>query len=63
MAASILARKSLQALRARQLAVSGQELQSSHLYGLRTSTHSFSTKKDDEEREQLTKEISKDWSS
>ncbi|TKY71674.1 NADH dehydrogenase of ubiquinone iron-sulfur protein 8-B [Spatholobus suberectus] len=61
--AAILARKSLLALRARQLAVSGQGLHSSQYYGLRLSAHSYSTKKEDEEREQLAKEISKDWSS
>ncbi|KAK3411973.1 hypothetical protein EUGRSUZ_I00724 [Eucalyptus grandis] len=63
MAASILARKSLQALRARQLVVSGQALQNFHPYGLRANPCSYSSKKDDEEREQLAKEISKDWSS
>ncbi|KAL5151221.1 NADH dehydrogenase [ubiquinone] iron-sulfur protein 8, mitochondrial [Glycine soja] len=61
--AAILARKSLLALRARQLAVSGQGLHSSQYYGLRLSAHSFSTKREDEEREQLAKDISKDWSS
>ncbi|KAJ0077579.1 hypothetical protein Patl1_36404 [Pistacia atlantica] len=64
--ASILARKSLSALRARHLAVSGQALQGLQHYGLRFSAHPYSyhpTKKDDEEREQLAKEISKDWSS
>ncbi|WVY93186.1 hypothetical protein V8G54_032274, partial [Vigna mungo] len=61
--AAILARKSLLALRARQLAVSGQGLHSSQSYGLRLSAHSFSTKLEDEQREQLAKEISKDWSS
>ncbi|KAF7851075.1 hypothetical protein BT93_L4638 [Corymbia citriodora subsp. variegata] len=63
MAASILARKSLQALRARQLVVSGQALQNFHPYGLRANPCSYSSKKDDEEREQLAREISKDWSS
>ncbi|KAL6270101.1 hypothetical protein ACE6H2_027012 [Prunus campanulata] len=61
--AAILARKSLQALRARQLAVPGQALQGSYYYGPRSSSHYFSTIKEDEEREQLAKEISKDWSS
>ncbi|XP_059434044.1 NADH dehydrogenase [ubiquinone] iron-sulfur protein 8-B, mitochondrial-like [Corylus avellana] len=61
--AAILARKSLQALRARQLAVSGQTLQGSHRYGLQLSAHPYSTKKEDEDREKLAKEISKDWSS
>ncbi|KAH7575091.1 hypothetical protein JRO89_XS02G0046100 [Xanthoceras sorbifolium] len=64
--ASILARKSLSALHARHLAVSGQALQGSHHYGMRFSAHPFSyhpTKRDEEEREQLAKEISKDWSS
>lgn len=65
--ASILARKSLSALRARHLAVSGQALQGSQQYGLRFNAHPYSSyfpsKKDDEEKEQLLKEISKDWSS
>ncbi|CAN6544083.1 unnamed protein product [Malus baccata var. baccata] len=61
--AAILARKSLQALRARQLVVPGQALQGSSYYGLRSSSQHFSTIKEDEEREQLAKEISKDWSS
>ncbi|KAM1030704.1 hypothetical protein ACFX13_035283 [Malus domestica] len=60
--AAILARKSLQALRARQLVVPGQALQSSSYYGLQSSSQHFSTIKEDEEREQLAKEISKDWS-
>ncbi|XWS67917.1 hypothetical protein CRYUN_Cryun04dG0046100 [Craigia yunnanensis] len=61
--AAIFARNSLNALRDRHLAVSRQVLQGSQHYGLRLSAHSYSTKKDDEEREQLAKEISKDWSS
>uniref|UniRef100_A0A2N9FJE3 4Fe-4S ferredoxin-type domain-containing protein n=1 Tax=Fagus sylvatica TaxID=28930 RepID=A0A2N9FJE3_FAGSY len=60
--AAILARKSLNALRARQFAVPAQALQGSHNYGLRFSAHPFSTKNEDEEREQLSKEMSKDWS-
>ncbi|RDY02925.1 NADH dehydrogenase [ubiquinone] iron-sulfur protein 8-B, mitochondrial, partial [Mucuna pruriens] len=43
--AAILARKSLFALRARQLAVSGQGLHSSQYHGLRLSAHSYSTKR------------------
>ncbi|KAL9321231.1 hypothetical protein ACSQ67_013070 [Phaseolus vulgaris] len=42
--AANLARKSLLALRARQLAVSGQGLHNSQSYGLRLSAHSYSTK-------------------
>ncbi|XP_057788398.1 NADH dehydrogenase [ubiquinone] iron-sulfur protein 8, mitochondrial isoform X1 [Salvia miltiorrhiza] len=67
--ASILARKSLSALRARQLALAGQALQGSArigtIYPERTfaTKHSFSNDKDDEEREKLVREISKDWSS
>ncbi|KAK7251645.1 hypothetical protein RIF29_35019 [Crotalaria pallida] len=61
--AAFLARKSLQALRTRQLAVAGQGLHNSQNYALRLNAHSFSTKLEDEEREQLAKEISKDWSS
>ncbi|KAF5448817.1 hypothetical protein F2P56_029316, partial [Juglans regia] len=61
--AAFLARKSLQALRARQLAVPGQALLGLHNYGMRFSAHPYSTIKEDEEREQLAKEISKDWSS
>ncbi|XWS54913.1 hypothetical protein CRYUN_Cryun10bG0130200 [Craigia yunnanensis] len=61
--AAIFARNSLNTLRARHLAVLGQVLPGSQHYGLRLSAHSFSTKRDDEEREQLAKEISKDWSS
>ncbi|CAL0331070.1 unnamed protein product [Lupinus luteus] len=60
--AAFLARKSLLALRARHLAVSGQGLHNSQNYALRLNAHSFSTKLEDEEREQLAKEISKDWS-
>uniref|UniRef100_A0A822Z803 NADH dehydrogenase [ubiquinone] iron-sulfur protein 8, mitochondrial n=1 Tax=Nelumbo nucifera TaxID=4432 RepID=A0A822Z803_NELNU len=61
--AAMLARKSLAALRARQLAGVGQVLQASHQHGQRVTSYPFSTKKEDEEREQLAKEISKDWSS
>ncbi|XP_057965716.1 NADH dehydrogenase [ubiquinone] iron-sulfur protein 8-A, mitochondrial isoform X1 [Malania oleifera] len=61
--AAILARKSLLAFRARQLAVGGQALQGSNHYGLQFGAHSYSTDKDDEEREKLAKEISKDWNS
>ncbi|KAG9132793.1 hypothetical protein Leryth_014054 [Lithospermum erythrorhizon] len=56
--ASLLARKSLTALlRSRHLAAQG--------YGVRTfaTKHSFSTDKDDEEREKLAREVSKDWNS
>uniref|UniRef100_A0A803PCX0 4Fe-4S ferredoxin-type domain-containing protein n=1 Tax=Cannabis sativa TaxID=3483 RepID=A0A803PCX0_CANSA len=60
--AAILARKSLLALRARQLAVPAQVLQGSHHFGLQC-TQSYSTNKDDVERDQLTKEMSNDWSS
>ncbi|PRQ19879.1 NADH dehydrogenase [ubiquinone] iron-sulfur protein 8-B, mitochondrial-like [Rosa rugosa] len=62
--AAFLARKSLHALRARQLqlAVPGKALQGSHFYGMRSSSHCYSTKLEDEEREQLAKEMSKDWS-
>ncbi|KAH1251817.1 NADH dehydrogenase [ubiquinone] iron-sulfur protein 8-B, mitochondrial [Glycine max] len=45
------------------LAVSGQGLHNFQNYGLPLSAQSYSTKKEDEEREQLAKEISKDWSS
>ncbi|KAJ8767173.1 hypothetical protein K2173_013570 [Erythroxylum novogranatense] len=58
--AAILARKSLSALLARQLAVSGQGSQN---YALRSAARLYSSNKDDEEREQLAKEVSKDWSS
>ncbi|KAL2504861.1 NADH dehydrogenase [ubiquinone] iron-sulfur protein 8-A [Abeliophyllum distichum] len=66
--ASTLARKSISALRSRQLALAGQALQGNHyrtIYGERSfaTKHSFSTDKDDEEREKLAKEISKDWNS
>ncbi|XP_042982136.1 NADH dehydrogenase [ubiquinone] iron-sulfur protein 8-A, mitochondrial [Carya illinoinensis] len=61
--AAILARKSLQALRARQLAVPGQALLGLHNYRMRFSSHPYSTRKEDEEREELAKEMSKDWSS
>ncbi|XP_065856462.1 NADH dehydrogenase [ubiquinone] iron-sulfur protein 8-A, mitochondrial [Euphorbia lathyris] len=60
--AAIVARKSLSALRARQLAVSRQVLQASDQHVMRPSAHSYSTKLEDEEREQLSKEMSKDWS-
>ncbi|PIA59137.1 hypothetical protein AQUCO_00400178v1 [Aquilegia coerulea] len=62
MAAALLARKSLLALRTRQL-TAGHALQGSYQYGLRINSHPFSTIKEDEDREQLAKEISKDWSS
>ncbi|XP_043714175.1 NADH-ubiquinone oxidoreductase subunit 8 [Telopea speciosissima] len=61
--ASMLARKSLQALRAQPLAGAGHILQGSNYYGLRISSHPMSTLKEDEERETLAKEMSKDWSS
>ncbi|TYG39630.1 hypothetical protein ES288_D12G031000v1 [Gossypium darwinii] len=51
--AAIFARSSLNAFRARHLAVSGQALQGLQNYGLQHSSHSYSTKK------QLAKEISK----
>ncbi|VVA91564.1 unnamed protein product [Arabis nemorensis] len=60
--ASLLARRSFDALRARHLVFSGQALQGSHLCGLQSRAISYGTKKDDEEAEQLSKEISKDWS-
>ncbi|KAJ8450887.1 hypothetical protein Cgig2_032512 [Carnegiea gigantea] len=58
--AAILAQRSLLALRARQL-----PLQGASQYWARSfaTKHSFSTPKDDEEREKLAREISKDWSS
>ncbi|CAH1444866.1 unnamed protein product [Lactuca virosa] len=67
--AAILARKSISALRYRQLTVAGQVLQgpntSETVSGARlfATKHSFSTDKDDEEREKLARDISKDWSS
>nr|GMC63003.1 NADH dehydrogenase [ubiquinone] iron-sulfur protein 8, mitochondrial [Ipomoea batatas]GMC65724.1 NADH dehydrogenase [ubiquinone] iron-sulfur protein 8, mitochondrial [Ipomoea batatas]GMD68467.1 NADH dehydrogenase [ubiquinone] iron-sulfur protein 8, mitochondrial [Ipomoea batatas] len=67
--AFLLARKSMSALRSRQLVLAGQALQGSNHYGTMYGTrsfatkHSFSTDKDDEEREQLAKELSKDWNS
>ncbi|KAL0454174.1 UNVERIFIED_CONTAM: NADH dehydrogenase [ubiquinone] iron-sulfur protein 8, mitochondrial [Sesamum latifolium] len=67
--ASILARKSVAVLRARHLALAGQGLQRPSCIGAIcgersfATKHSFSTDKDDEEREQLAKEISKDWNS
>ncbi|XVF45277.1 hypothetical protein PTKIN_Ptkin02bG0192700 [Pterospermum kingtungense] len=45
------------------MVVSGRVLQGSQHYGLRLSAHSYGTSKDDEEKEQLVYEISKDWSS
>ncbi|KAM7251168.1 hypothetical protein ACFE04_023051 [Oxalis oulophora] len=60
--ASMLARKSLSAHRSRILAISAPRLLGQQLgYGVRYN--SFSSKKDDVEREQLAREISKDWSS
>ncbi|KAG6762835.1 hypothetical protein POTOM_033360 [Populus tomentosa] len=61
--AAILARKSLSALRARQLAVPRQALHGSNQYVRRSSAHLYSTKIEDEDRNELAKEISKDWSS
>ncbi|XP_028062864.1 NADH dehydrogenase [ubiquinone] iron-sulfur protein 8, mitochondrial-like [Camellia sinensis] len=67
--AAILARKSLFALRSRHLALARQTLHNPNHYGMALATCSFATKqsfstdKDDEEREKLAKEISKDWSS
>ncbi|KAL0376149.1 UNVERIFIED_CONTAM: NADH dehydrogenase [ubiquinone] iron-sulfur protein 8, mitochondrial [Sesamum calycinum] len=67
--ASILARKSVAVLRARHLALAGQGLQRPSCIGAIcgersfATKHSFSTDKDDEEREKLAKEISKDWNS
>ncbi|KAL0348411.1 UNVERIFIED_CONTAM: NADH dehydrogenase [ubiquinone] iron-sulfur protein 8, mitochondrial [Sesamum angustifolium] len=67
--ASILARKSVAVLRARHLALVGQGLQRPSCIGAIcgersfATKHSFSTDKDDEEREKLAKEISKDWNS
>ncbi|XP_004503358.1 uncharacterized protein [Cicer arietinum] len=65
--AAFLARKSLLALRSRQLAVAGQGLHSPQNYGMRLSAHLYSTKlvaptAEEEEREKLAKEVSKDWS-
>ncbi|XP_010430867.1 PREDICTED: zinc finger BED domain-containing protein RICESLEEPER 2-like [Camelina sativa] len=60
--ASLLARKSFNALRARHLAFSGQALQGSHLCLLQSRAISYGSNKDDREAEQLAKEISKDWS-
>ncbi|KAK1358676.1 NADH dehydrogenase [ubiquinone] iron-sulfur protein 8, mitochondrial [Heracleum sosnowskyi] len=68
MAAALLARRSLSALRSRQLVAAGQTLQGANGYEFRHGTCSFSTKqsfstdKDDEEREKLSREIAKDWS-
>ncbi|KAF9609842.1 hypothetical protein IFM89_018784 [Coptis chinensis] len=63
--AALLARKSMLALRARQQQLSGvgQSFQGSYQNALRITSHPFSTQKEDEEREQLAREISKDWSS
>ncbi|RVW16872.1 NADH dehydrogenase [ubiquinone] iron-sulfur protein 8, mitochondrial [Vitis vinifera] len=44
-------------------AVAGPALQGSNPNGHRYITHSFFSKKDDEEREQLAKDMSKDWNS
>ncbi|KAJ6799680.1 putative NADH-ubiquinone oxidoreductase subunit 8 [Iris pallida] len=65
--AGILARQALQSFRAQQLAVrAGLSAQSLYYHGQAfNSQHSSSTMKglkDDEEREQLAREISKDWS-
>ncbi|XP_022746979.1 NADH-ubiquinone oxidoreductase subunit 8 isoform X3 [Durio zibethinus] len=46
--AAIFARNSLNAIRARHLAVSGRVLSGSQHYGLQLSAHSYSTKKGDE---------------
>ncbi|MCH88869.1 NADH dehydrogenase (ubiquinone) iron-sulfur protein, partial [Trifolium medium] len=43
-------------------AVAGQGLHNPQNYGMRLSSHLYSTKLEDEEREKLAKEISKDWS-
>ncbi|XP_052619999.1 NADH dehydrogenase [ubiquinone] iron-sulfur protein 8, mitochondrial [Lactuca sativa] len=68
--AAILARKSMSAIRYRHLAAVGQALQVPNIHGTVfgarsfATKHSFSTDKDDEEREKkLAREISKDWSS
>ncbi|KAG5572521.1 hypothetical protein H5410_062287 [Solanum commersonii] len=68
--AAILARKSLSALRSRQFVLAGHTIEGTNGYnrtllGTRSfaTKHSFSTDKDDEEREQLAKELSKDWNS
>ncbi|KAL2925865.1 NADH dehydrogenase [ubiquinone] iron-sulfur protein 8 mitochondrial [Bienertia sinuspersici] len=63
--AAILARRSLLALRSRQLALTGQASQGLNQLETRSfaTKHSFSNDKDDEEREKLAREISKDWSS
>ncbi|KAJ9704799.1 hypothetical protein PVL29_003038 [Vitis rotundifolia] len=50
-------------LQLKRWAVAGPALQGSNPYGHRYITHSFSSKKDDEEREQLAKDMSKDWNS
>ncbi|KAL3651830.1 hypothetical protein CASFOL_004832 [Castilleja foliolosa] len=67
--ASILARKSISAFRARHLGLAGQAVRGPNYIGATcaersfATKHSFSNDKDDEEREKLTKEISKDWNS
>ena len=61
--AAIFAHNSLNTFQAWQLTLLRQMLQGPQDYGLRPSAHSYSTKKDDEERKQLAKKISKDWSS
>ncbi|KAL6514564.1 hypothetical protein OROGR_020143 [Orobanche gracilis] len=67
--ASILPRKSLSAFRARHLVLAGQAIPGSNYIGALcarcsfSTKHSFSTDKEDDEREKLAKEISKDWNS
>ncbi|GFQ00981.1 NADH dehydrogenase [ubiquinone] iron-sulfur protein 8 mitochondrial [Phtheirospermum japonicum] len=61
--ASILARKSFSALRARQLALAPARTGMICYERSFATKHSFSTDKDDEEREKLAREISKDWNS
>ncbi|VFQ68332.1 unnamed protein product [Cuscuta campestris] len=65
--AFILARKSMQSLRSRQLVLAGQALQGSNHYGSMHATRSFATKNpfsiDDIEREKLARDLSKDWNS
>ncbi|KAG7585692.1 hypothetical protein ISN45_Aa02g010380 [Arabidopsis thaliana x Arabidopsis arenosa] len=51
-----------QAYRSLISASRGQALQGSHLCGLQSRAISYGSNKDDEEAEQLAKEISKDWS-
>uniref|UniRef100_A0A1D1XGW5 NADH dehydrogenase [ubiquinone] iron-sulfur protein 8, mitochondrial n=1 Tax=Anthurium amnicola TaxID=1678845 RepID=A0A1D1XGW5_9ARAE len=60
--AGALARQTLVALNSRQQARVGVSAQALHRSWPPLSSQSFSSKKDDEEREQLAKEISKDWS-